>query len=110
MPENSPTVSTLIVTHFFLEVHQNIHGVYWLSSIPTGIEIIQPGVAKLPQVKTTYFPNPERIESIPYILFIKFNLVAPEKLTKFILKQNLAISGFYSILSGLMKFMIVYPG
>jgi hypothetical protein len=30
---------------------------------PNGIEIIQPGVAKLPQVKTAFFPpNPERIE------------------------------------------------
>ena len=57
---------------------------------PIGIKITQPRVARneLPWVYDQKITNPERVESIPHIPFIKFNFIALQQLPKLILKRH----------------------
>ena len=60
---------------------------------PNGMEIIQPKVARneLPWVSVPTVNNPERVESIPHIPFIKRHFVSLQKFPKLLLKRNFAM-------------------
>ena len=50
------------------------------------------GEERLRWVTVNKIPNPERVESIPNIPFIKFNFVMPQQLPELILKRSLAMT------------------
>src|SRR5215469_1662684 len=67
---------------------------------PAGIKIYQPGVGALAPTLGTPSPiyiNPERVESGPNILFVKFDSVSFQQLSEFLLKRNFDVMLFLSV-------------
>jgi len=63
---------------------------------PNGIEAFSPGLraTSYPGSRDQMFTTLKRVESIPYVPFIKLHFVTTQQLPKFILKRNLPMMLF----------------